>query len=135
MTRKKSILLSFFLSLPVIFFALHSYFQHSPGLKSTGIMLDENVLYLSYANQYLDQDHSSIFYSNPFDGDPQSPNIYFQPVNFLFAGLMKLGADPGLSLTFFGLIMTFFCILLGIKILNHLLPDYTQQTFISILFT
>jgi hypothetical protein len=48
---------------------------------------------------------------------------------------MKLGADPGLSFTIFGLLMTFLCILLGIKILQHLLPDNKQQTFVAILFT
>jgi hypothetical protein len=135
MSRKKTILLSLLLSLPVILFVLQQYFRHSPDLKPTGFTLDENVLYMSYAHQYLDQDHASLFYSNPFDGDPQSPNIYFQPVNFLFAGLMKLGADPGLCFSIFGLLMTFLCILLGIKILQHLLPDYKKQTFISILFT
>lgn len=135
MSRKKTILLSLLLSLPVILFVLHQYFQHSPDLKPTGFTLDENVLYMSYAHQYLDQDHISLFYSNPFDGDPQSPNIYFQPINFLFAGLMKLGADPGWSFTIFGLIMTFFCILLGIKILQLLLPDFKQQSFIATLFT
>jgi hypothetical protein len=135
MSRKKTILLSLLLSLPVILFVLQQYFQHSPDLKPTGFTLDENVLYMSYAHQYLDQDHISLFYSNPFDGDPQSPNIYFQPVNFLFAGLMKVGADPGWSITIFGLLMTFFCILLGIKILQHLLPDYKQQSFIATLFT
>ena len=135
MSKRKIILLSLLLSLPVILFVLQNYFVHSPNLKPTGIMLDENVLYLSYAHQYLDQDHTSVFYSNPFDGNPQSPNIYFQPVNFLFTGLMKLGADPGLSFTIFGLLMAFLCIFLGIKILQHLLPDYKQQKFIAILFT
>ena len=113
MSRKKTILLSLLLSLPVILFVLQQYFQHSPNLKPTGFTLDENVLYMSYAHQYLDQDHTSLFYSNPFDGDPHSPNIYFQPVNFLFAGLMKLGADPGLTFTIFGLLMGFLCILLA----------------------
>jgi hypothetical protein len=135
MTRRKSILLSFLLSLPVLLFVLQQYYLHSPNLKPTGFTLDENVLYMSYAHQYLDQDHGSPFYSNPFDGDTQSPNIYFQPVNFLFAGLMKLGADPGLSITLFGLFMAFLCILLGIKILQLLLPGYKQQSFIATLFT
>jgi hypothetical protein len=135
MSRKKTILLSLLLSLPVILFVLQQYFQHSPNLKPTGFTLDENVLYMSYAHQYLDQDHVSLFYSNPFDGDPQSPDIYFQPVNFLFAGSMKLGADPGLTFTIFGLLMGFLCILLGIRILQLLLPGYKQQSFIATLFT
>lgn len=135
MSRRKSILLSLLLSLPVILFVGQQYLQHRSDLKPTGFTLDENVLYMSYAHQYLDQDHASVFYSNPFDGDPQSPNIYFQPVNFLFAGLMKWGADPGSTLTLFGLLMTFLCIWIGIKILQHLLPDSKKQSFIAILFT
>jgi hypothetical protein len=135
MTRRKLILLSLLFSLPVILFVLQQYYQHSPNLRPTGFTMDENVLYMSYAHQYLDQDHFSLFYSNPFDGDPQSPKIYFQPVNFIFAGLIKLGADPGLSFTIFGLIMAFLCILLGIKILQLLLPGYKQQSFIATLFT
>ncbi len=135
MSRRKSILFSFLLSIPVFLFVLQQYFVHSPSLEPTGFTLDENVLYMSYAHQYLDQDPVSIFYSNPFDGDPQSPRIYFQPINFLFAGLMKWGAHPGSTFTLFGLLMTFLCILLGIRILQHLLPGYKQQTFIATLFT
>ena len=134
MTRRKTILLSLLLTLPVILFVLQQYYKHAPDLKPTGFTLDENVLYMSYAHQYLDQDHFSFFYSNPFDGNPQSPAIYFQPVNFLFAGVMKMGADPGLSFTIFGLLMCFCCIFLGIKILQLLLPDSKQQSFIALLF-
>ena len=135
MTRRRIILLSLLLSLPVVLFVMQQYFQHSSDLKPTGFTLDENVLYMSYAHQYLDQDHFSLFYTNPFDGDPQSPPIYFQPVNFLFAGLMKLGANPGFTFTIFGLLMTFLCVLLGIKMLQHLLQGYKQQSLIAILFT
>jgi hypothetical protein len=122
MSRNKTILISFLLSIPVILFVLQHYFVHSPDLKPTGFTTDENVLYMSYAHQYLDHDKFSFTYSNPFDGDPSSPKIYFQPVNFLFAGLMKLGMDPGLCYSLFGILMAIACIYLGIKILQHLLP-------------
>jgi hypothetical protein len=48
---------------------------------------------------------------------------------------MKSGADPGSTFTIFGLLMAFLCILLGIKILQLLLPDYKNQSFIVTLFT
>ncbi len=135
MSRRKPILLAILLSLPVILFVLHHYFYHSSNLNPTGFTLDENVLYMSYAHQYLDQDSFSLFYSNPFDGNPSSPHIYFQPVNFLFATSMKMGIGAGLFFSLFGLLMAVLCIYLGIKIIRHLLPDYKQQTLIATLFT
>ena len=68
------------LSLPVVALVLHHYLANASGLTSTGFLMSENVLYMSYAHQYLDQSSFSLFYSNPFDGNPDSPNIYFQPV-------------------------------------------------------
>lgn len=135
MTRRKTIWLSLLLSLPVILFVAQHYLIHSPSLKPTGFTNEENVLYMSYARQYLDQDVASVFYSNPFDGDPQSPKIYFQPATVVLAGLMKLGIDPGLCFSLFGLIMTVLCIYMGIKILKHLLPDNKQMSLVATLFT
>jgi len=135
MTGKKTILLSLLLSIPVILLVLQHYFIHNPDLKPTGFTTNENVLYMSYARQYLDQDAASAFYSNPFDGDPQSPRIYFQPATIALAGLMKLGVDPGLCFSLFGLIMTVLCVYMGIKILKHLLPDNKQMSLVATLFT
>lgn len=123
------------LSLPVILFVLQHYFIHSSDLVPTGFTNEENVLYMSYAHQYLDQDKFSITYSNPFDGNIQSSQIYFQPVTIFFAGLIKLGMDPGFCLSLFGLIMAVLCIYVGIKILQHLLPDHKQMPLIAVLFT
>ena len=135
MSRKKIILLSILLSLPVILFLLHHYFNHSPDLKPTGFTINENVLYMSYAHQYLDQQNFSLFYSNPFDGDPASPKIYFQPVNIVFIAAMKAGLEPGLCFSLFGLLMAILCIYMGIKIILHLLPGYDKQILVSTLFT
>lgn len=135
MSRRKKIWLSLLLSLPVLLFVLQHYFIHSPELKPTGFTNEENVLYMSYAHQYLDQDATSVFYSNPFDGDPQSPQIYFQPVTIVLAALIKFGVDPGFCFSLFGLIMTVLCVYMGIKILFHLLPDHRQMSLIATLFT
>lgn len=135
MSRRKTIGLSLLLSLPVILFVTQHYFIHSAELKPTGFTNEENVLYMSYARQYLDADHFSLTYSNPFDGDPGSPKIYFQPATIVLAGLMKLGIDPGFCFSLFGLIMTVLCIYLGIKILKHLIPDNKHMSLTATLFT
>lgn len=135
MSSRKIIGLSLLLALPVIFFVAQQYFVHAKNLQPTGLTNEENVLYMSYAHQYLDQDQFSLTYSNPFDGDPQSPKIYFQPVTIVFAGLVKLGMDPGLCFSLFGLIMAVLCIYVGIKILKLLLPDYKKMSLIPLLFT
>jgi hypothetical protein len=135
MSRRKSLILSLLLTIPVILFLIHHYTSHSPELYPTGFTANDNVLYMSYAHQYIDGDNFSLFYSNPFDGNPKSPKIYFQPVNFLFAALLKLGADPGLTFSLFGLIMAFLCIYLGVRIIQNLLPNNKYRVLITILFT
>jgi hypothetical protein len=134
MNRARTILFSLLLTLPVILFVAHHYTAHSPELKPTGFTIDENVLYMSYAHQYLDDSHFSVLYSNPFDGDPASPKIYFQPVNIVFAAAMKAGADPGLTFSLFGIIMAFLCILMGVKIIQHLLEGQKNYRLMSLLF-
>jgi hypothetical protein len=135
MGKRKTILLSLLLSLPVILFLLQQCFYHSPDLKPTGFTIDENILYMSYAHQYTEQENFSLFYSNPFDGKPGSPAIYFQPINLIFAALLKIGADPGFTLSIFGLLMSICCIYIGIKIIRHLLPAYENKSLIAVLFT
>ncbi|MBI3139240.1 MAG: hypothetical protein HYZ15_11710 [Sphingobacteriales bacterium] len=133
--KRNTLLFAILLSVPVGLFLLQHYFYHSPELYPTGFTVDENVLYMSYARQYNDQPAFSLFYSNPFDGDPASPRIYFQPVNLLLAALIKTGADPGLSFSLFGLLMTILCVYTGLLILRHLLGEQKNQGLISLLFT
>ncbi len=123
------------LTLPILIFVFHHYFIHSANLSPTGITNDENTLYLSYAHQYLDNNKNFVTYSNPFDGNPNSPAIYFQPVNLLFSLLVKLGIDPGLYFTFFGILMAFLCIYTGVKLLHLLLPKTKNINLIALLFT
>jgi hypothetical protein len=131
----KRFILALLLTLPLIAFVVHHYTCHSSDLHPTGFTVDENVLYMSYAHQYSDQQNFSPAYSNPFDGDPQSPKIYFQPVTLVLAAALKTGADPGLIFSLFGLLMAFCCIYMGLLIIEHLLPDLRHRVLISILFT
>jgi hypothetical protein len=135
MMRNRPILLSFLLALPVLLFLLHHYFYHSTSLQATGFTVDENVLYMSYARQYLDSDNFHLFYSNPFDGDPDSPKIYFQPVNLLLAAVIKLGCPPGLAFSLFGLLMAVACIYIGIRIIRLLVPTSGYPVLTTVLFT
>lgn len=133
--KKAPVILSLALAIPVGLFLLQHYFYHSSGLQPTGFTVDENVLYMSYAHQYLDQPHAELFYSNPFDGNPSSPAIYFQPVTIFFAALMKAGADPGLTLSLFGLLMTIACIYTGILLLQTIAGREKNLGWLSLLFT
>ena len=135
MSRKKTFILSLLLCTPVLLFLIHHYVSHSPDLHPTGFTNNENVLYMSYAHQYLDQGSNSLLYANPFDGDPQSPKIYFQPVNFLFAAALKWGIDPGLCFSLFGLLMAFCCIYLGARIIQLLVPEKKYVVLTAVIFT
>lgn len=134
MMRMNYIGRSCLLALPVALFLLHHYFYHSPDLHPTGFTVDENVLYMSYAHQYTDAGSFQLFYSNPFDGDPHSPAIYFQPVNTVLAPAVALDMDPGLCLSLFGLIMAIACIYTGLRIIRLLLPD-KNSGLTGLLFT
>lgn len=90
---------------------------------------------MSYAHQYMEQNEVSVFYSNPFDGNPQSPKIYFQPHTVILAALLKLGVDPGLCFSLFGLIMAALSIWIGLRIILHLLPAEKKVPLITTLFT
>lgn len=132
--KRKTILVTALLSLPVVLFLVHHYFYVSPGLSPTGFTINENVLYMSYARQYNDQGGFSLFYSNPFDGNPGSPRIYFQPVILLLSWITKTGIDPGLCFSLFGLFMAFATIHTGLRILRFLLRN-NNWVFQGILFT
>lgn len=135
MRRLHPILLSVLLALPVVLFLLHQYFYHNANLICTGFTNDENVLYMSYAHQYLDNEHFSLFYSNPFDGNPNSAKIYFQPINFIFALAMKLGFSPGWVLSLFGLLFAILCIYVGKRLIQLVVKDSNQRNLILLLFT
>ncbi|MBI5372185.1 MAG: hypothetical protein HZA79_09205 [Sphingobacteriales bacterium] len=133
--KKKTAIFALLLTTPVLLFLLHHYFFNAPGLHATGFTVNENVLYMSYARQYQDQGNFSIFYSNPFDGDPASPRIYFQPVTLVFSFLLRLGADPGLCLSLFGLLMAFLTVYTGLLILRQLLGKEKSLLWPGLLFT
>ena len=135
MSTGRRIALSFVLGLPVLAFLLHHYFVHGAGLIPTGFTNSENVLYTSYAHQYLDNPGMHLGYSNPFDGDPASPAIYFQPHTLLLAVGMQAGIDPGLLFSLFGFLMALACIYIGIRLLEHLLPDTPNRLVYIVLFT
>ncbi len=135
MKNKSLLIRSILFSIPVILFVIHHFFYHAQGLIPTGFSLDDNPVYMANAHQYLDAGHFSFNYSNPFDGNTNSPAIYLQPHNYLFAFLMKLGLEPGYILSFFGLFFTILAIFTGLKIIQQIYPAINHQSKIHFLFT
>jgi hypothetical protein len=135
MTNRKLLIRSILFSLPVILFLLHHLFFHDKELIPTGFTLDDNPVYMANARQYLDAERPSLFYANPFDAKTGSPAIYIQPHNFIFAFFMKLGFDPGLIFSLFGLVFTVLSIFIGLKIIQQVYPGIKGRPVIQLLFT
>jgi hypothetical protein len=129
----KKFLLAFALTVPLIIFFIAYTFNHSEDLVPTGYIQPDNVSYIAYAKQYLDQDGFHLQYSNPFNEKDYQP-IYFQPHTLFFALLLKLEVPPGWILPCFTIICTFICFLLLIAIYEHLTPHTKNKTLLLWLF-
>jgi hypothetical protein len=119
--KRKNILLAMALTLPMLVFFAGYLFGHSPDLIPTGFIQYDNVSYVAYGKQYLDDDHLHLQYSNPFNDHSSAP-IYFQPQTILFALLQAVGVPPGWILIPFSLLCAFVCFLLVIALYDHLVP-------------
>lgn len=126
-------LFAFLLMTPVIIFII-GYFLKAGDLLAPGFLQNDNPLYISYANQYLDADKVSLFYSNPFNESNNYSKIYFQLQNFLYLILLKTGILPGWVLLLMTCLFSFitFKILIGIH--DHLMPESNTRILNIILF-
>src|SRR5687767_14824987 len=86
---------------PMLFFFAGYLFNHHPDYAPTGLIMDDNALYLAYAKQYLDADHLQIFYSNPFNDSEAYAAIYFQTQSVILALMMKTGIAAGFTMIVF----------------------------------
>ena len=116
------------LALPMLVFFLAYLFNHDASLEPTGFIQYDNVSYLAYAHQYLDNGHSGIFYNNPFNSGPGYQGIYFQPQTLLFAALLKIGIPAGSILIAFTILCTILCFRLLIAIHDTLFPQNKYRT-------
>lgn len=109
-------------------------FNHTPGYSPTGLIMEDNALYLSYARQYLDADQLQLFYSNPFNDSGNYPAIYFQTQSVLLALAMKTGISAGFIMLFFVILFSLLCFRLLISIYDMLMPGSRYRTIGIILF-
>lgn len=116
----------------MILFFLGYYFNHAPALIPTGFIQDDNVGYVAYAHQYLDDKNFHLFYSNPFNDSANYPHIYFQTQNFILLLFLKIGIPLVLLLPFFTLLCSFFCFRIIIAIYDLVAPS-SQHRLLSIL--
>ena len=124
-------LLALLLSFPLLAFFIAYLLNHSSGLIPTGFIQLDNISYIAYARQYLDEPGFHLLYSNPFDID--APRIYIQPQTLLFALLLKMGAPPGAILIPFTIICSIICFRLIIAIYDHLVKE-SRFRLLHILF-
>ena len=127
-------LFAFALTLPMVIFYLGYFFNHEPSLIPTGFIQYDNVSYIAYARQYLDNDHFNLLYSNPFNDSVGYPAIYFQPHTFILFLFIKAGLPVYLILPLFTLLCSFFCFRLIISIYDHLVPLGRNRTLSIWLF-
>jgi hypothetical protein len=88
-------------------YVAHVVWAWKLGRTPTGFVHYDMPYYAANARQYLDGGASGLAYSNPYDVDPHSPPLYFQPLTLLLAGLMRIThLDPGLLFAAIGLLAT-----------------------------
>ena len=119
---KKDWLFALLLTTPMVLFYLGYYFNHAPFLIPTGFIAYDNVSYIAFAKEYLDQDQLSIFYSNPLSDSGNYPKIYFQVQTLFYVLLLSFGLSPGFVIVFFNWLGTFLSFRTAIAIYDHLYP-------------
>src|SRR3982751_6758927 len=129
---KKDWLLALLLTLPMVFFYTKHYVNHVNSIHATGFIAYDNVSYIAYAKEYLDQDHFHLLYSNPLNDSGNYPKIYFQTQNLFFAVMLSLGMSPGFVLILFNLLCTLLSFRVAIAIYDHLVKEKkNRKLFIS----
>lgn len=131
--KKNNWLFAFCLLIPMLAFFAGYLFNYNRHYIPTGLIMEDNALYLSYARQYIDADHFNLLYSNPFNESGNYPDIYFQVQSLLLALMMKTGMG-GFSMILFVLLFSLLCFRLIIAIFDTLLPASRYRTLSIILF-
>jgi len=122
------------LSIPVFAFFAGYLFNYNRDYIPTGLIMEDNALYLSYARQYTDADQLHLFYNNPFNDSGNYPPIYFQTQSILLALLMQTGISAGFIMILFVGLFSFLCFRLVIEIYDVLVPEAKYRTLGIILF-
>lgn len=112
---------SLLLTTPVIVLYASQYLLDRPGTVYTGFIQFDMAFYMASARQYLELP-GTLLYANPYDWDPASPRIYFQPLMWLLGQLVRFGMQPALALASIGLVAT----LASMSVLQLLLNAYRR---------
>jgi hypothetical protein len=126
-------LFAFCLLIPMLAFFAGYLFNYNHDYSPSGLIMEDNALYLSYARQYLDADHFHLLYSNPFNDSAAYPDIYFQVQSLLLAVMMKTGLG-GYTMILFVLLFSLLCFRMIISIYDHLIPASKYRTISIIIF-
>ena len=127
-------LLALMLTSPMLVFYAGYYLNHEPSLIPSGFIQDDNVTYVAYAKQYLDDDKFNPFYSNPFNDSGNYPRIYFQTQNFFIMALLKLDFPLQFLLPLFTITCSFLCFRIIIAIYDRLASHNEKRTLSIWLF-
>jgi hypothetical protein len=104
---------------PIILLYASHYFN-TKGIP-TGFIQNDLPYYMANGREAFDGDSFSLFYSNPYSFDYNSPEIFFQPHLFILGLLAWLtNLEPGFILCLFGLIASFLCIRVLIAVFEEL---------------
>lgn len=122
------------LTLPMVAFFAGYLFNYNHDYIPTGLIMEDNGLYLSYARQYSDADKLHLFYNNPFNDSGNYAPIYFQTQSILLALMMETGISAGFIMIIFVLFFSFLCFRIIIEIYDTLLPEGKYRTLSILLF-
>ncbi|MEO7983565.1 MAG: hypothetical protein ABI688_05755 [Bacteroidota bacterium] len=122
------------LTIPMIAFFGGYLLNYNRDYIPTGLIMEDNGLYLSYARQYLDADKLHLFYNNPFNDSGNYTPIYFQTQSVLLALMMQTGISAGYLMIIFVLLFSLLCFRVIIEIYDALVPEGKYRTLGIILF-
>ncbi len=111
------------LSLPLMFVYL-VHFGIDSDSAPTGFIQADMPYYVANARQYLDGEHTGIWYANPYDADPDPPRVYFQPLIGLVGLLLYLAPGmPAIPFLVLGGIFTVAAFYLLSRLVEKILPQ------------
>lgn len=122
------------LTLPMIALYAGYLLNHSPDLLPTGFIVYDNVSYVAYAKQLVEQPGFQLTYANPFNDGGHYPAIYFQPQTLVYALMLKAKMDSGWCIILFNLLGTLLSFRMVIALYDFLFPSQKGRLLFISLF-
>lgn len=90
---------------------------------------------MANAREHFDSGRFSFFYGNPFDGNPETPRVYWQPHILLLGLLLQVtGLSPGILYVLFGLCGALICSRVALAMLSES-PGQSGRPGVPLLIT